>query len=979
MSLSEFLQLIESLSTTQEHFLKKFLLEEQLKNELHYLSKPQCLGYLGPPFSSPASDEVKLPLLRFFYSEFIRTFPLITSNPEPDQIGFWRDTVQPFVESFNSKHVSEGVERKTEVTKRHQVNRKLLSGLLLFFNSMIISPRDQMYFSSEHLKLSDQGKLHKISKGPLKGTISLQDYQRLRSLDDFLQMAFVNDVHLNVIAVLPHSEVVPEGPLLRKSWGLSALQMFSLARTKAERLHYRFIIHVVTRKEVNGSFEYESHFTSKLYHDFRQLEHMLKKQFPFLMKNEISPLPKKFKHDNGVKIAAADVTSSTSSIPSQESSNETKFHREKLRLALRGYLNTLGGKPEIAHCEVFKGFLDNSDNFTKLSVEERKDYEQRLDLERQRLETQQQFQQNTAKVIHKLSKDFDRFKTKMVVEPNLISNLFKELEYCDQREAVSPVLRSFVDWSKLEVAATLYQVFLTQDNSNEWLSKCRKFHRLFPYSVCYGILKYTNPVNIVTRLMDLLLMDMPSFSLKGEKKRSNSLLSMAFIMLLDEDLEGYDKERAKLLDSSPLNDPNFKFVINRINNYVYQLDEDSKEEIKEESKMKGKNLLLHILNSPKVSPAIKQENLAHLDTLERSYAAYQKLEEHKKVSDTEVYVNIRQLWQLETRTKDKNVMKKMWQEPELTRLIKKILSLFFNPMMSVMKKCDIHLVFRDWQAFMNDLMEELTTLDEGEMYFSSPVEMFGRFKTLLDKHEHSLWRFMHNLYRKDDDKIFLGIIGWIEHFLEVLRMKNRAPTTVTLNLGALTPESPIDNKKFVEQLDGKMILILRKRQLLKEILAASANKEKTNTDVSADKRQHLPENNTIEFTTSVVHLRAGAETHSPRSDQISHGMLLFSNQGAIDNEWKRLNENVVNMNTADIGLSIEDVEEFNLFSEHDKRADTGYTDACNPNDATELKMVAVLEIEVQQFSLEEMFKIQGAVHDALCTMLLPAHQHGSAA
>lgn len=967
MSCSDLLPLIASLSITQEHFLKKFLLEEQLKHELHHLSKPQCLGYLGPPFQASPTGEVKLPLLRFFYSEFVRSFPLVASNPEQDQIAFWRDTVQPFVESFNSKHVSDGIERSEQVTKRHQINRKLLSGLLLFYNSMLISPRDPMYLASEHLKLSDQGKLHKISKGPLKGKISLQDYQKHRSLKDYLQMAFVNDIHLNIIAVIPQTEDVLDPQPRHKSWGTSAFQLLTFSRTKIERLHYRFIVHVVKRIETDGSFEYQSHFISKHYLEFKQLEHLLKKQFPFLMKNDISPIPKKFKHDNGVKITTTDGTSLTSSDESQEPLGETKFHREKLRLALRGYLNTLGGKPEIAHCAIFASFLEGPDKFEALSPEEQKDYEQRLELERKRLDTQQEFQENTAKVIYTLAQDFEKFKANLIDEPNLISNLFKELEYCDQREQVSPLLRSFVDWSKLEVAATLYQVFLTQDNSNEWLSKCRKFHALFPYNICYGILKYTNPVNIMTRLMDLLLMEMPSFSFKREGKRSHNLLSMAFIMLLDEDLEGYDMERTKLLNSSPLNDPNFKFVIDRINNYVYELDEESQEDLKEESKIEGKNLLLHILNSPRVYPPITEENLIHLQALDKAHTAYQSLEEHKIVSETEIYVNIRQLWQLETRTKDKNALKKLWQEPELTRLIKKVLSLFFNPMMSVMKKCDIHLVFRDWQAFMNDLMDELTALDEGEMYFSSPVEIFGRFKALLDKHEHSLWRFMHNLYLKDDDKIFLRIIGWIEHFLEVLRMKNRDPAKVTLDLGALKPESPIDEEGFIKELEGKTSLILQKRKLLKNLLAESANDG--NSEAENYEKKDLPSHTNTAIVSDVLHQNARGIPHNGVAHNAKTGILLFPSQSAIDNEWKRLNENVVNMNTADIGLSIEDVEEFNLFSDHDNRVHNGFADGGDANRSAGLKKVALLEKYVRQFPLVELSKLRDLMHVELCAIL----------
>lgn len=943
-SLTTDLLFINSLSINQEHFLKKFLIEEQLKNELHFLSKPRCLEYMGPPFrTSEEKKEVRLPLLRYFFSEFVQSFPLITSNPVDEQLSFWRDTVQPFVESFNSKHISEGIERKEQITKRNQVNRRLLSGLLLFYSSMIISPRDPKYLASEHLKLSDQGKLDKISKGPLKGTFSIQDYQKLRSLEDYLRMSFVNDVHLNIIAVVSQNEVTQE---ITQSWGTSAIKLFSMTKSKPERLHYKFILHVVQRKWVEGTVEYDSYFLRKSYLDFKKLEHGLRKKYPFLMKTDVSPLPKKFKHDDGVKFDSSDTKSLSPVLSRSDTTIEKRsYHREKLRLALRGYLNMLACKPEISHCDDFQSFLNDSSKSRELSSEEQYDYWQRLELERQRLETQEKFQESTAKVIYSLAQDFEKFKSKLIEEPHLISTLFQEVEYCEKREAVSPILRSFIDWCKLEIAATLYQVFLTQDNSNEWLGKCRKFHRLFPYNVCYGILKYTNPVNVMTRLVDLLLMDLPSFSFKsGTNKGPNSLLSMVFVMLLDEDLENYDKERVNLLNSEPLNDPRYKFIIDRINYYVYDLDDEIKEDLKDEAKTEGENLLLFFLKSKRVLPEVTAENLPFLQKITESYTAYQSLKEHKEVSETNAYINVRQLWQLETRTKDKNNMKRMWQEPELTQLIKKVLSMFFNPMMSVMKKCDIHLVFRDWQHFMNDLMEELTILDEGDMYFISPVEMLGRFQSLLDKHEQSLWRFLHNLYVKDTDKIFLGIVGWIEHFLNILRAKFKDPESVTLDLATLKPSSPIDKDRFVDEVDGRMILILKKRKMLKDLLSKSA---------------------TNSMNAQLGECKGSLDTPTPYEIQQSS----LPHQKAIDEEWKKINDNVINMNTADIGLAADDIEEFNLLTEHDNKSD----DKAGDFDAVRLegmRKITLLDKSVQEYPQTEILKLRDAVHQELCKMLL---------
>ena len=58
------------------------------------------------------------------FSSFLSTFPFITNNSIKDQQDFWQGTLQPFIESFNSKPISGSEEREEHVTKRRQVNKR---------------------------------------------------------------------------------------------------------------------------------------------------------------------------------------------------------------------------------------------------------------------------------------------------------------------------------------------------------------------------------------------------------------------------------------------------------------------------------------------------------------------------------------------------------------------------------------------------------------------------------------------------------------------------------------------------------------------------------------------------------------------------------------------------------------------------------------------------------------------------------------
>lgn len=936
MPLTSDLSFIDSLTPTQEHFLKKFLLEDQLSSELHFLSLPGCLQYLGPPFVSPSDEkqETKLPLLQNFFSHFVATFPLIANNTPQDQNAFWRDTVEPFVDSFNTKNMSEGVERSDNVTKRHQANHKLLSSLLLFYNSMLVSKRDMEYLEADHLKASDQGKLDKLAKGPAKSSLGLGDFQKAKSLDDYSQMTFVNDIHLNIVAV---DAVALEESLL---WNLNPLKF--LATEPKRQLKYFFIIHVARRFGDPGAYTYLTHFISRPYLDFRQLESLLRKKYPGLMTTDVCRIPRKMKHDDGVavddiSIFSGETSSTVGSLMSNKKGVRVKYHREKLRLALRGYLNSLLSKPEIAHCDVFGEFIDSkSKNFNQLSPAQETDFGQRMQLEKNRLDTQQEFQENTAKVVYVLTQDFDKFKAQLIHEPKQLTKLFQELGNTSDPEKVSPLLRTFVDWCKLEVAATLYEVFLSQDNLSEWFAKCSKFHRLFPYNFCYGILKYTNPVKIMSRMVDLLLVNVPTFGWgkKEEEKNAHNLLSMIFVMLLDEDLEDYQKERQSLLELAPLDRPEYKIFIERIYSYVRDKDLAASEEIKEEALVNGENLLITLLKTDKLEPALQAKDEPVMTSIEDAYSAYESLDKHKEIDSTSSYVNLRQLWQLEVRARDKQLWKQLWQQEELTHLIKKFLTLFFQPMMTVMKKCDIHLAFRDWQHFMNDLMAELSAFDEGDIFYMSSVEMFHRFKSLLDQHEDAFWSFMHNLYMKDDQHIFLGMVEWIETFLVELRRKFVEPSRVTLDMAAFTPSQPVDQELFVSQLDGRIGLVLEKRRVLKHYLQLAAQQNPGSLQDGLPRQQ------------------GGAPTNG---------------QQAINDEWEKINEGIFGSDNGGFGVAAGDVEDYNLMTMHGNQAD-GMDDDAAHRDI--LRQVAALDIQLrQQAARGELAKLSLATHQCLKELL----------
>ncbi|CUM64506.1 uncharacterized protein PRCAT00002111001 [Priceomyces carsonii] len=803
--------LLEKLSPIQEHYLKKYVLERLLSLELQQLSSPDCCSLIGEPFKTdkPQDDET-LPLMKFFFRKFVIKFPLITSNSKETQLEFWQTVVQPFVESFYLKGISNSEERQSKTSKRKNVNRKLLSGMLLFYNSVLVTPKDLEYIKLSTLKSTDEGKLSKLQKD----SNNVPSFQV--GMDNYSKMKFINDISINIVAVRKIASPATEAPSYWRS--------FIVSSKPKRQHHFEFVIQIVKRDEEHNS--YDSHFISRAYHDFKQLEHDLKKGFPGLMSAKVPRLPRKPRGDEGIN-DLHEFTLSSVSLEAVESSdtNETheskllnsnkKLFKEKLRLSLRGYLNDLIHHREITNSKIFNSFVSDPElSFTKLTELDLEDHEARLENEEHILRTQFEFQTQTSEIILGLASEFESFKNSLIMKPETLTNLFDELGNSVDLENRSPILRSFSEWCKLEVAATLYQMFLANDNSNQFLEKCLKFHKLFPYRMIYGILRFTNPGKMLSRVLDLLFLNVPSLPKWGssETKNSRCLLSMIFVMLLDEDLSEFEKEFTVLRE----NLSQYQMLLEKLDNYT-ECDYDIHNDIIEESTAQKEDLLITILSTESIPPIASPESIKKVY---ESFKNFDKLEDTNDMKGCELYLHLKQYWQLKTRQKDKNLMKQLWQEPELVNLIKQFITIFYEPIIAVLAKCDIHLAFKEFQDFMNDLMVELVKLSSGEVYYLSSIEIFNRLRELIDRHESVFWNFIHNIYVKDDQNIFRNIVVWINKLLQVIKLKFVDLDSVLFKLGT---SNSVDEALFLKQLSARISLVTGRRRLFKEFLVKAAN------------------------------------------------------------------------------------------------------------------------------------------------------------
>lgn len=813
------LEVIKALLPAEEHFLKKYLLEHRLTQELQHFTSPQICELLGFPFKTN-DNSLPLPLLSFFLRNLVAKFPFIASNTPQEQQKFWQSTVQPFICSINTKSKVKLDKIPSSHSKSIKINKKLLSGLLIFFNSVFVTEKDMIYLSSSHLKSESNLKLGKLNDTSVRDNLNL-------SIDDFSRMKFQNDISINIVSVRKIGSVSTS----TRSW-------FGKVTTGSPRHNFEFVIQITNRDKLENVYTYTTHYISRPFNDFHKLEKCLKDLLPGIMSTKVFPIGKKLKGDDGANGDDFDDSSSTISTDSDDS----KLFKEKQRLALRGWIIALTEFPEVIHSSAFQTFItDKSLIFNELTPSDLKDHENRIAHERHIISTQQEFQNQTVTLMADLSVEFNKLKNDLIKNPDALIEFYEILGHtADVKNSKSPIIKLFNNWAKIEVAATFYQWFLGSDRSAPVLAKCVKFNRLIPHTLIYNVLKYTNPVKIVGRMLDLLFLPIPSFSLpkwgKNEadetsKAGARNMISMAFVMLLEDDLNGYEKE-LKVLENEVI-PAKFAIYIERIKAY-FELPVETSQDIQDESYAKSQDLLLTVLTTDLISPRLNKDDAKNYEEILYSYENFKSVGENES-EDIHLYVSLKQYWQLVLNTKNKEFFKLLWQDAETTKFIKGFMVLFYKPLLELMNKAQMHVSYRNTQKFMDDILHEMVKLNKGEKYYLDPLTLMNRIVEIITKHENNLWLFVSNIYSKDENELFVGLVTWISRFLDFSRLKYQDLDSVDLKLDEIDYNIDIDNTLFLRQLKSKTERIIRRRQLFKEYVDIKSELTSHTTQEQLDK------------------------------------------------------------------------------------------------------------------------------------------------
>ena len=594
-----------------------------------------------------------------------------------------------------------------------------------------------------------------------------------------------------------------------------------------------------------------------------------------------------------------------------EDASDTKTNtlvHEKMRTSLRQYLRRLSNDKETSENLIFVNFLSKENiidgsKFVK-EVEEDIKYRELVDINN--LTNQLKFQKLALQKSLELQDSMKDFKSSLLKDEKYLLSLVNELRDKKCIEELSPLLQQFIEWFKIYLSSIIYQLFLGNDNSYGFYTQIRKLHRLMPYTMMGQIMKFTNPMSIMKGMIDLFL---------AQPFGNNSLLQTMFSTILTEDLKSQTSVIKKLETIILKESKNASQIIrvlkmfiemDQLNQYhdgegnsVHDLNNNDNlnndegndarlnlniERIHEESKTMDMPMCLIILMKYSEMKSINTE--AVTEVLE-SYNGWKA-----KESNGLYFQHIKELFQLYIKERDKRLMRKLWQDPELSKLLKAMVTMVYEPMVKVFKIARMDIALKNFEKFMNDLIKLMDDIINGQLENSTEFNIIESIIQLVTKHQDSFYEFVHDVYLNDTEGIFEGFIKWITKIIRFLQCSKYGGINEgkRMDLNKLIiekgPQIKLDIDTLKRQIDSVIEKKMKSRRLYRQLVES-----KIKPGNSLDKLNNNHKHNHYSGGTSKENINV---------------------QNFMDHRWKQVTSNIIPDQTMSFGLQDGDLVDLDL-------------------------------------------------------------------
>ncbi|RXW25250.1 hypothetical protein EST38_g604 [Candolleomyces aberdarensis] len=773
------------LTPLRAHYLKKSLIQLQFGRELDLITSTDVpnvsnLSFLGAPFSLPPKgvQPLDLPFLKFIFRQFVLTFPFMDAAPK----GFYSEKVQPFVDAMVSRNLASSSSLLDQELTEDVTRKKLLAKI----------ERNMAMFLGSATKLVEREDVVRLTQA---------DLDRLERLAEKRQKRLAKNKDSFEVNIVGVRTVVEKGRV-------------------RSRAHEEFIIR--TRRS-----RYHDVYVSRRYGDFKTLANELAKRYP---EENIRLPPAKDRTSvtvtpNSVPASAPSTTLnfpepfspvSTSSWdgPLPPSPHKTpspsRLAREKNRLTLRSYLNSLLSS-SIASSPVIKAFLLM--NPITLTPDEREDARRREEADRVREEGRKKFAKAIASRVDGL-RDAVKSVKGDILGKNGLTDVFGTIKVTPNIKDLPENYHAVVEWARISLASTAFHTFVASDDASETFAGLKRVHGLMPYFMLKTALKITNPIAMIRAVLDLFL---------AQPFGGRSLLQRMFTVSLTEEVRSLEHDIQVVRDK--IDDP---MMCDKIRQFVYA-PRDIQEMFKQDALAEAMNIVTVVLRSAE-APVLSRPQMNRLAKAHKSHQLYERGKADKRSErrtagedtsdeddwdegpddeDAWLIEDLRVLTGLYQKLRDKEQLIALIFEGFTSELLKDIITIFYSPLAKVYRAASIADSLGDMQNFINDLIKTVEQVEE--LSSEDPYRTVQEFVNLIQRHEQSFYRFVHNVHSKGEG-LFDSLMRWIELFLTVIREGLGAP----FSLEFLLPHGATQERREILEEVDKVALYHYKLKVLYE-------------------------------------------------------------------------------------------------------------------------------------------------------------------
>jgi hypothetical protein len=394
----------------------------------------------------------------------------------------------------------------------------------------------------------------------------------------------------------------------------------------------------------------------------------------------------------------------------------------------------------------------------------------------------------------------DRFR-RDIVERNGLTMLFKEIKEKQTIQDLSIQYQKFAEWLRIEVAATIYHLFLAEDNSPELFAQAKKIHSMIPYTIIKNAIRIANPAAVMSSILDIFL---------AQPFGARSLMQRIFSLTLNDGIRSFQKSIDAL--NEKIGDPVFSDKIKKFTD----ASEPIKESVRREAFDDDIDLIVAILRTEEIKPPLNSEQIGKIFNAYVAWnSAVENVDEEMK-QGAQLFSYLKQLLKLYTRQRDKAMMLSMIEEPVTLQLLRDLFTIFYEPLVRVYKSANVYNSVTDFAVFIDDMIQvrspflSLLPANESKVVdkcreqdvSADPNQTVQAFIDLCQRHEHNFYKFVHEVHTHDNG-LFTQLMGWIEGILEFLR---HGPKAGKLDMNALfsgaVSVGQLDKEKAIAEIDS---------------------------------------------------------------------------------------------------------------------------------------------------------------------------------